>query len=95
MHKVNYSSMNSKFKITPFLILTIVLVIYSIIHLHLFDFWTLDGGMSAIGVNAIALVIFSGIILFIDRFLLKKLKLKWIFLIEIAAILLVYFLLPK
>lgn len=74
--------------ITPFLILSVISLIYSIWN-HLFDFWTLTGGASLIGVFAIAGLVVSIILFLIDRKLLRIYNLKNVYLIEIVVIILI------
>ena len=80
--------MKLKIKITPFLILSVLAIVYSLRN-HLFDFWTLTGGTSLIGVFAIAALGISVILFVIDRQLLKKIDLKKVYLIELITIVLI------
>ena len=73
-------------KITPFFIVALVLVYYSIFEFHLFNFWTLKGGESAIGVNAIISLCSSIILFFVDRKINKHYLLKKTILIELLII---------
>ena len=79
--------MKRNIKITPFLIFSIIVLIYAIRN-HLFDFWTLRGGTSLIGVFALVAVGISIILFLVDRQLLIKFRIKKVFIIEVVLILL-------
>ena len=70
-----------KIKITPFLIFAVVALIYAIRY-NLFNFWTLKGGASLIGIYAIAALGISVVLIVSDRQFLKRFTLRRVYLIE-------------
>ncbi|MFD2517722.1 hypothetical protein [Salinimicrobium flavum] len=75
-----------KLIVTPFNLTILALVLLSIFKLHLFNFWTLDGGSSLVGLYAVGALIISLFLFVADRLLMKNLTYKKAFLIEIVLV---------
>ena len=75
-----------KIKITPFIIIILILLYLSIWKYHLLNFWTLRGGESLIGIFALGFIGLAIILFIIDKILIKKLHLKKVIFIELGII---------
>lgn len=76
-----------KIKITPFLIINIILLFLSIVKFHLFNFWTLRGGESLVGVFALWSLLIVIILFLFNKILITYLNLKKVYIIELSLIL--------